>query len=317
MPNSLFEKHFRITTPSKEIRDRHRDRFAAAYANGRQRTDQMYRAQRDVRAAYKSAIREILSKHGGLNLDALSKKTGADTVDFKSLTPSAKVQSAYSPRPRKAPPGGTVYSGWVAGDTNNSSFNDIDTINVEVFSGWGTEGGTDTVWGYAGQYYEAIAPSSPSEVSVSAASTLQISHGYRYTTTNYGFLSFDYAVVNLWVNMIILAYDQQWNLLQEFSSPQTSIDSVNTDSGSHNMSSWPGPIPLTAQTTMLSIGGIDVTDSTNLGIFVQFFATAFGWGFPNGDPEGWGVVGSAASGQVQGTIKSFTVTGTGPLIPPS
>lgn len=305
MEQNLFQKHFTMSAPDQNIQNVHRGHIAKAYENERQRILKIEKERRDTLAQYQVAMIEMLKKQGGLK-NIPSKNHESASAEFKRSKEQAKSQMMLHPRMASATP----FVGWVGlspttSSPSNSAWGEFngDSVYLQVGAGMEEqEGGSATAWGYVGQYFATNSPANQVAVLVKANASTLVGFSPQWTTTNIWPFTSDTATLNLWVNLICMVYDTNWNFLNTISSPPASIYSTNSDAGSFG---WVLPQP-SSQSFQLSLESI-VAANNNLGVFVQFFATASADGASTGalDP------GSSAFAWLRGMVQSFQVQAPG------
>ncbi len=118
-----------------------------------------------------------------------------------------------------------------------------------------------------------------------------------------------YAKLVMEVNIICLVFDDSqpnWNFLESFSSPVSTIYSVDQYTGSYNTGI---PIP-TTQNFPVTLTGVEIFSNCNYGIFVQFQA----WTSAFGASTGTWVPGSWVDAWLNATVSSMDI-GASVIIP--
>jgi hypothetical protein len=289
-----FAKLFKPVVPDANIQAANRKALSTLLRGEHQRMEKMAEVRRAAEAPYRAAMLELLTKQGGLK-------------------PPASIPAvAPAPRPAARPPllprstVSSTYTGWIdppsTSTTSNNAGGEVGNGTVYIDVNAGTEegqGGSVAVWGYVGQYFTSNSPTNGVGCLVQANVDVNIGCSPAWTTTNLWFLSSDSAVLNLWVNLIFLIYDQSWTQINSCSSQPVTVYSVNTTNGSYG---WTLPDPLTQQNS-LSLSTVLAANS-NCGIFLQVFGSASASGASTGS---W-VPGSVATAWMRAIIQSYQVT---------
>lgn len=297
------ESSIKVVTPPSDVVTRDRNHLARLHAAQSKKIADFYRFQREGRAAFRDATMRLLTKRD--SQPPQERKFEFGNRDSKSQQRLAARLPLHSLNTLNGD-----FAGWVVGEAaspgNNASsggsFNqETGELNLDLSAGMNSQqGGSTTVWGYIGQYFQAAdLPSSYSGLTINA--TLSAVIDPAWTITNYCTVFSENADLTAWVFVICQEFDDEWNLIQTLGSPTQQIYSNNNpDSGSYN---WPGPDPESTMLWPLSFAP-SVSAGSNLGVFVCLKAM----GSAAGASTGALVPGSELTAQMWANLTQWSVT---------
>jgi hypothetical protein len=309
--SAFVYEDFTKSRPSEEMRKRHREARNELMRRRFQKQVQQSELRRAKTEPYSRALSEFLSKNDAFKNLPSGKSSAARTEPQAARLAIPNVQRL---RKRIFRTGSCItidpptpldgFVGWTATEqtpgpgasAQASSDNTTGAVSCGASGGANYNiPGSATCWGYMGQYY-----SSPQNLPAGQFGLVQIQSSptikYQAVENITSFLGAGggaglTAQVSVWVPV----YDANWNHLQDWNTAPVDIiqpDTINLDD----------PLDIWTPEYTYPLGlGIPLEGGQNIGVFVEFYAYAWGSG---GSTGSWDFVGTASI-QLSATVPSL------------
>ncbi len=230
----ILSNKLRAISPSSEIQHKNRKHLFDQQMILANRLAEFNRSQREARAAYRKALDKLLSESGTQHLPSGgSFSSKIVSRDLAGQTSGQTSKSSSFPHPRGVPLDTQVMPlvGWVIGtpstNTNNGSgsgdwggnwptppgpkptdvFLGLNAGTVETFGGGQPGGGSATVWGYVGQYLQAVDQRDWTAALMTANANINAAFDPSWSVTNYFSVFSENANLVFVANILFLIYD--------------------------------------------------------------------------------------------------------------